>query len=113
MDHDWSLNAGNWLWLSASAFFHQYFRVYGPASFPKKYDKTGALVRHFIPALRKLPDKYIYEPWLMSKSEQKLYNCVLGQDYPHPIGDHKKMSQDCLTKMKKAYMKRKADESWE
>merc|ERR1711978_522908 len=24
LDADWSLNAGNWMWLSASAFFHQY-----------------------------------------------------------------------------------------
>jgi hypothetical protein len=23
LDADWSLNAGNWMWLSASAFFHQ------------------------------------------------------------------------------------------
>jgi len=27
LDADWALNAGNWMWLSASAFFHQYFRV--------------------------------------------------------------------------------------
>ena len=23
LDADWSLNAANWMWLSASAFFHQ------------------------------------------------------------------------------------------
>lgn len=28
LDADWALNAGNWMWLSASAFFHQFFRVY-------------------------------------------------------------------------------------
>jgi hypothetical protein len=27
LDADWALNAGNWMWLSASAFFHQYFRL--------------------------------------------------------------------------------------
>jgi cryptochrome len=26
LDADWALNNGNWMWLSASAFFHQYFR---------------------------------------------------------------------------------------
>ena len=26
LDADWALNAGNWMWLSASAFFHQYYR---------------------------------------------------------------------------------------
>ena len=41
LDHDFALNVGNWLWLSASAFFHQYFRVYSPVAFGKKYDKDG------------------------------------------------------------------------
>ena len=40
------------MWLSASAFFSQYFRVYGPVSFPKKYDKNGDFVRHFLPVLK-------------------------------------------------------------
>eukprot|EP00976_Prorocentrum_cordatum_P054914 1107959-Prorocentrum_minimum.AAC.2 len=39
VDEDWALNSANWMWLSASAFFHQYFRVYGPVSHP--------LTRHY------------------------------------------------------------------
>jgi cryptochrome len=35
VDADWALNSGNWMWLSASAYFHQYFRVYSPVAFPK------------------------------------------------------------------------------
>ena len=27
LDADWAINSGNWQWLSASAFFSQYFRV--------------------------------------------------------------------------------------
>lgn len=27
--------AGNWMWLSASAYFHQFFRVYSPVAFAK------------------------------------------------------------------------------
>ena len=30
LDADWSLNNGNWMWLSCSAYFHQYFRCYSP-----------------------------------------------------------------------------------
>ena len=41
LDADWSLNAGNWMWLSASAFFHQYYRVYSPVAFGKKTDPLG------------------------------------------------------------------------
>ena len=45
LDHDWSLNAGNWMWLSASAFFHAYFRVYSPVAFGKKTDPNGEYIK--------------------------------------------------------------------
>lgn len=45
LDADWALNAGNWMWLSASAFFHQYFRVYSPIAFGKKTDKHGDYIK--------------------------------------------------------------------
>ena len=48
LDADWSLNNGNWMWMSCSAFFHQYFRVYGPASFGKKTDKEGEFIRKYV-----------------------------------------------------------------
>lgn len=52
VDADWSVNNGNWMWLSASAFFSQYFRVYSPVTFGAKYDKSGEYVRHFLPVLK-------------------------------------------------------------
>jgi cryptochrome len=61
LDADWALNTGNWLWLSASAFFSQYFRCYSPVSFGKQYDKEGAFIREYVPALRNFPAKYIFE----------------------------------------------------
>lgn len=80
VDADWSINNANWMWLSASAYFSQYFRVYGPSSFPQKYDKEGKYVRHFIPELRKMPTKYIYEPWTAPLQVQKQVGCIIGKD---------------------------------
>lgn len=45
LDGDWALNAGNWQWLSASTFFHQFFRVYSPVAFGKKTDKNGDYIK--------------------------------------------------------------------
>ena len=45
IDADWSLNACNWMWLSCSAFFHQYFRCYSPVAFGKKTDPEGLYIR--------------------------------------------------------------------
>ena len=28
LDADWSTNAGMWMWLSCSSFFHQFFYTY-------------------------------------------------------------------------------------
>ena len=52
IDGDAAINSGNWMWLSASAFFYQYFRVYSPVTYGKKYDKNGDFVRHFLPVLK-------------------------------------------------------------
>ena len=40
------------MWLSASSFFYQYFRVYSPITYGKKYDPEGKFVRHFLPVLK-------------------------------------------------------------
>jgi cryptochrome len=62
LDADWALNNCNWMWLSASAFFHTFFRVYSPVSFGQKTDKEGAYVRHYLPVLAKMPKKCVRRP---------------------------------------------------
>jgi cryptochrome len=103
LDADPALNAGNWMWLSCSAFFHQYFRVYSPVSFAAKYDKSGAYVRRWLPVLAKLPDKYIYCPWEAPESVQRAAGCVVGKDYPSPIVDHASASKECMRRMSEAF----------
>ena len=103
VDADWALNNGNWMWLSASSFFYQYFRVYGPHSFAKKYDKEGAYVKHFLPVLKNMPSKYIYEPWTAPLEVQKKAGCVVGVDYPKPMVDHAIASKQCMAWMSEAY----------
>ena len=93
--------------LTHSPFFHQYFRCYSPVAFPKKYDKTGVYVRRWLPALAKLPDKYIYEPWLAPAAVQKKAGCVIGVDYPAPIVDHATASKENMGRMAAAYAEHK------
>jgi len=110
LDADWSLNAGNWMWLSASAFFHQFFRVYSPIAFGKNTDKYGEYIRKYVPQLKKYPENYIYEPWKAPLSVQKAAGCVLGQDYPHRIVDHDVVRKRNLDWMGKAYAANKKDQ---
>jgi cryptochrome len=91
------------MWLSASAFFHQYYRVYSPVSFGKQYDPNGDYIRHFIPVLKNMPAKYIFSPWEAPLAVQHKAGCVIGQDYPLPIVDHDSARDRNLKMMKAAY----------
>ena len=103
LDGDWSINNANWMWLSCSSYFYQYFRCYSPVAFPKKYDKSGNYVRRYLPVLKNLPDKYIYEPWTAPLSVQKSCGCVVGKDYPAPIVEHSIVVKENMNRMKAAY----------
>lgn len=103
LDADWALNAGNWMWLSASAFFHQYFRVYSPIAFGKKTDPQGLFIKKYVPELKNYPSGIIYEPWKASVENQRKYGCIIGKDYPHRIVDHDAVMRENLAKMKAAY----------
>jgi cryptochrome len=103
LDWDPNSNAGNWMWLSCSAFYSQFFRVYGAASFPVKYDKGGSLVRKYCPELKDYPDKYIYSPHLAPLHVQKQAGCIIGKDYPAPMLDEKEEKAMCLARIKTAF----------
>lgn len=112
VDQDWSLNASNWMWLSASAFFHAYHRIYGPVSFARKYDPEGHYVRHYLPKLARYPRQYIYEPWKAPVSVQRQAGCLVGRDYPQPIVDHDPIRLQNIERMRRAFeaeTRRKAD----
>ncbi|KAM3961579.1 (6-4)-photolyase [Aphomia sociella] len=111
LDYDWALNAGNWMWLSASAFFYKYFRVYSPIAFGKKTDKEGLFIRKYVPELKKYPSEFIYEPWKAPKSVQTTAGCVVGEDYPERIVDHDTIHKENMQKMSAAYKKNKEKKS--
>lgn len=62
-------------------------RIYSPIKQAQNQDPTGAFVRHWLPALKNVPDCWIFEPYLMPKTQQKLYGCELEKHYPAPILD--------------------------
>lgn len=118
IDHEVACNSGNWMWLSCTAFFSQFFRVYSPVAFPKKSDPAGEFVRHFVPELKNFHPKYIYEPWKAPVADQRKWGCLVRgeasatqthdseeglQLYPKPMFDFDERRRFCLDKMKRAY----------
>jgi cryptochrome len=103
IDADWSLNASNWMWLSASAYFTAIDRIYSPVAFAKKYSGAAAYIRHYLPELAGVPDSCLLEPWTMTAAQQSQAGCLLGRDYPQPIVDHAQARARNLDRMRAAY----------
>lgn len=96
LDHEPACNAGNWQWLSCTAFYAMYYRMYSPVSFPQKWDKNGDYIRKYVPELKNIPGKFIYEPWKAPKDQKPA-------DYPEPIFDFGERRKICMDQMKAAY----------
>lgn len=103
IDMDWPINIGNWLWVSASCFFSNYRRVASPTTFPQRWDQHGEFIRKYIPALRNMPDKFIFEPWKAPLRVQRDACCLMGKDYPFPIVDSKTAMSRCAAGMSQAF----------
>ncbi|XP_078000467.1 cryptochrome-1-like [Glandiceps talaboti] len=95
LDADWSICAGNWMWVSSSAFERalQCPKCFCPVRYGRRMDPSGEYVRRYIPALKDMPLRYLFEPWKAPKAVQEKANCVIGKDYPLPIVEHKEVSR--------------------
>jgi len=114
IDHEAACNIGNWQWLSCTAFYSQFYRCYSPVAFGKKWDENGDFIRKFVPELKDMPKKYIYEPHKAPIQDQRKAGVVIkgdgsetGQDgvavYPKPMFDFPTQREICIQGMKNAY----------
>ena len=62
-------------------------RIYNPTKNAKEHDKEGIFIKKWIPELKKIPTRLLFEPWKMSLIDQETYECKIGKDYPNPIVD--------------------------
>lgn len=114
VDHESACNIGNWQWLSCTAFYAQFYRCYSPVAFGRKWDEDGDYVRHFVPELKDMPKKYIYEPHKAPIQDQKKAGVRIDGDgsedekdgvplYPKPMFDFPTQREICIQGMKNAY----------
>ena len=102
LDADWSVCAGNWMWVSSSAF-EKLLDSSKCSIIPlaRRLDPDGQYIKRYVPELRNLPKKYIHQPWMTPKAIQEENECIIGQHYPSPIIDLAQMSQINCDRMKK------------
>lgn len=91
VDADMASNVASWQWIAGSgADAAPYFRIFNPTLQSQRFDPQGDYIRKWVPELSKLSNKLIHEPSTANMFELEEAGIKLGQDYPHPMVDHKK-----------------------
>ncbi len=100
VDADLASNAMGWQWTAGSgADASPYFRVFNPVLQGEKFDKQGDYVRHWVPELNAVNNKFIHKPWELPEAERS------SLDYPEPLVDLKQTrlrALDAFAKIKSA-----------
>lgn len=86
IDYDVYSNYGNWTYVAGvgTDTRNRYFHIVNQA---KKYDNNGEYMQHWLPELSNVPGKLLPEFHEQNPEELKMYDVVLGEDYPKPIID--------------------------
>ena len=85
-DADLANNSASWQWVAGcGADAAPYFRIFNPVLQGQKFDASGEYTRCFVPELKLLPDKYLFNPWEAPAEVLRTAKIKLGIDYPLPI----------------------------
>jgi deoxyribodipyrimidine photo-lyase len=86
VDADLAANSTNWQWVAGTGIDSQpFFRVFNPVTQGQKFDADGAYVRHFVPEIAGLPDKYLHAPWTAPADILRAAHVTPGHTYPNPL----------------------------
>ncbi len=62
-------------------------RVYNPIKQAQDHDPRGQFVRRWLPAMQRVPDAWLFEPWRMPHDVQARCGVWVGADIPMPLVD--------------------------
>ena len=87
-DADLANNSASWQWVAGSgADAAPYFRIFNPITQAMKFDPDGIYIKKFVPELKNLPLKMLFEPHHFAYESLKIFGVKLGENYPAPIID--------------------------
>ena len=81
VDSDWSVNSGNWMWVSSSAFERllDCSVCINSVQYGKRLEPSGDYIRRYVPELANFEFEYIHEPWKAPIEVQERANCIIGK----------------------------------
>ena len=102
LDADLANNSASWQWVAGTGSdAAPFFRIFNPITQGQKFDKDALYIRKYLPEIAKLPNKFIFTPWLADKEVLKEANVTLGVNYPYPIIDYTSSRKKALDAFKK------------
>ena len=89
VDGDSANNPASWQWVAGcGADAAPFFRIFNPILQGEKFDPEGRYVRHWVPEIAALPDRYIHKPWEADSVTLRKAGIESGKTYPAPVVDH-------------------------
>ncbi|KJK01289.1 deoxyribodipyrimidine photolyase [Burkholderiaceae bacterium 26] len=74
-------------------------RVYNPIKQAQDQDPHGRFVRRWLPALRRVPDAWLLQPWRMPPDVQARCGVRVGEDIPVPLVDLEAATRQAKTRV--------------
>jgi deoxyribodipyrimidine photo-lyase len=101
LDADLANNSASWQWVAGSgADAAPYFRIFNPVTQGQKFDVSGEYTRRFVPELKNMTDKYLFNPWEAPDYVLAGAGVQLGKNYPKPIVNLKDSRKRALAAFK-------------
>lgn len=74
-------------------------RIYNPVKQAHDHDPQGHFVRRWLPAMRRVPDTWLFEPWRMPPDLQLRYGVMVGDGIPMPLVDLKEATRQAKLRL--------------
>lgn len=103
VDADLANNTLGWQWVAGcGADAAPYYRIFNPTLQAEKFDPERQYIRHWVPEISALPDRWIHRPWEAPEEVLKEAKVKLGRGgYPRPIADLRESRTAALDGYKK------------
>jgi len=98
VDANLANNSASWQWIAGSgADAAPDFRIFNPVIQGFKFDQEGKYTKKFVPELKNIPNKYLFNPCEYPNEILEKTNIKLGNNYPKPIVDLKSSRNETLS----------------
>jgi deoxyribodipyrimidine photo-lyase len=88
VDADLANNTLGWQWVAGcGADAAPYYRIFNPVLQAKRFDPLRGYIRHWVPELARLPDRWIHQPWTAPEAVLLKAGVELDKTYPRPVLD--------------------------